>query len=172
MTVDALETIRPYLDSANVDLKGFREDYYAKFCHAHLEPVLESIRAMKKQGIWVEITTLIIPGQNDSEKELKGVAEFIADVGIEIPWHISRFHPDYKYLDSGPTPVETLKKARAIGEKAGLRYIYLGNVIEGNDTHCHSCKNLLIKREGFNVVQNKITDSKCPKCGAVINGIF
>jgi len=172
MTTEALKTIKPYLDSANVDLKGFSEDYYSRFCHAHLEPVLESIRVMRKLGIWVEITTLIIPGQNDSEKDLKGIAEFIAGVGKEMPWHISRFHPDYKYLDSGPTPVETLKTAKAIGEKAGLRYIYLGNILEGNDTYCHNCKNLLIKRTGFDVVQNKIVNDKCPECMAEIAGVF
>ena len=172
MSVEAIEIIKPYLDSANVDLKGFSEEFYQKFCKAHLEPVLESIRAMKKLGVWVEITTLIIPGQNDSEKELKGIAEFIVSVGKEIPWHISRYHPDYKYLESLPTPVETLKKAKAIGEKAGLRYIYLGNVLDGNDTYCYNCNHLLIKRIGFDVVQNKITDSKCPECRAVIDGIL
>lgn len=172
MTIEALEAIKPYLDSANVDLKGFSEDFYQKLCQAHLGPVLESIRAMKRLGIWVEITTLVIPGQNDSEEQLKGIAGFIASVDKKMPWHISRFHPEYKHLDSGPTPVETLKKARAIGEKAGLHYIYLGNVIDGNDTHCHSCKNLLIKRIGFNVVQNNIKDSKCPQCGTAVRGVF
>jgi pyruvate formate lyase activating enzyme len=172
MTIEALETIKPYLDSANVDLKGFSEEFYQKFCHAHLKPVLESIKIMRKLGIWVEITTLIIPGQNDSEKELKGIAEFIVSLGKEVPWHISRFHPDYRYLESSPTPGETLEKARAIGEKAGLRYIYLGNVLEGNDTHCYNCKNLLIKRIGFDVVRNNMTGSKCHKCGAVVDGIF
>jgi len=172
MTAQAIKTIRPYLDSANVDLKGFNEDYYNKFCKAHLEPVLESIKAMKRSGIWVEITTLIIPGQNDSEQELKGLAEFIASVGVEIPWHVSRFHPDYKYLDSGPTPVETLKMAKAIGEKAGLRYVYMGNVLDGNDTYCYNCSHLLIKRIGFDVVQNNVTGCKCPKCSVKIDGIF
>ncbi|MCX5687255.1 MAG: AmmeMemoRadiSam system radical SAM enzyme [Candidatus Omnitrophica bacterium] len=172
MSTEAIETIKPYLDSANIDLKGFSEEFYQKFCQAHLNPVLESIRTMKRLGIWVEITTLIIPGENDSEKDLTGIAEFIASAGKEIPWHISRFHPDYKYLDASPTPVETLKKAKAIGEKAGLNYIYLGNVLEGNDTYCHSCRNLLIKRIGFDVVQNKIVDSKCPECRAKIAGVF
>ena len=172
MTSEALEMIRPYLDSANVDLKGFTEEFYKKFCGAKLEPVLDSIKKMKELGIWIEITTLIIPGQNDSEKDLRGIAEFIANIGKEIPWHISRFHPDYKYLEASPTPVETLKKARAIGEKAGLNYIYMGNVSEGNDTYCYNCKDLLIKRIGFNIVQNKIVDSKCPKCGKEIAGMF
>ncbi|MBU1146830.1 MAG: AmmeMemoRadiSam system radical SAM enzyme, partial [Candidatus Omnitrophica bacterium] len=128
MTEEALKTIRPYLDAANVDLKSFREDFYKNMCQAHLEPVLNSIRAMKRSGIWIEITTLVVPGKNDSEGEFKDIAEFIAGVDPEIPWHISRFHPDFKYLDSFPTPVETLKKAEGIGKAAGLRNIHLGNV--------------------------------------------
>lgn len=172
MTAEALKAIKPYLDSANVDLKGFSEDYYSKLCKAHLSPVLESIRAMKKLGIWIEITTLVIPGQNDTTKELEDMAGFIASAGKEIPWHVSRFHPDYKYLDSDPTPVETLKTAKVIGEKAGLRYIYLGNVSEGNDTICPECKNILIKRVAFDVIENNIKDSKCPECGAMVDGFF
>lgn len=172
MTKKALETIRPYLDSANVDLKGFSQEFYSRFCKARLEPVLESIKTMKELGIWIEITTLIIPGQNDSEKELNSIAEFIASVGIEIPWHVSRFHPDYKYLDSIPTPVETLRRAKEIGDKAGLRYIYLGNALEGNDTFCYNCGAVLIKRIVFDVVENNINNGKCRKCGAKIDGIF
>jgi len=172
MTKEALRTIRPYLDAANVDLKGFKEEFYLKLCKAHLEPVLESIKTMKELGIWLEVTTLIIPGQNDSDKELRDIAGFIAGVGPEIPWHVSRFHPDYKYLDSGPTPLETLKKARFIGEEAGLRYIYLGNVLEGNDTYCYNCKSLLIKRLGFDVIENNIDNARCKKCSAQIDGVF
>ncbi len=172
MTPEALEEIRPFLDSANVDLKGFNEDYYKEFCNARLKPVLETIRAMKKSGIWVEITTLIIPGKNDSKEDLEGIAQFIASVGTGIPWHISRFHPDYKYLDSGPTPVGTLKIAKAIGEKAGLRYIYLGNVSEGNNTYCYNCKSCLIKRVVFDVIENNIDNGKCRKCEARIDGVF
>jgi len=172
MTAEALEEIRPYLDIANVDLKGFSEGFYQKFCQARLEPVLESIRAMKTLGIWVEITTLIIPGQNDSEEDLKGAAEFIAGCGREIPWHLSRFHPDYKYLESAPTPVEALKKAKGIGEKAGLKYIYLGNVVEGNNTYCYNCKSLLVKRMVFDTEENNIKNGKCWKCGVKIEGIF
>ncbi|MFA5388198.1 MAG: AmmeMemoRadiSam system radical SAM enzyme [Candidatus Omnitrophota bacterium] len=172
MTPEALNTIRPYLDSANVDLKAFSEDYYAKLCKARLEPVLETIKAMKKSGVWVEVTTLIIPGQNDSKEELEGIAGFIAGTGTDIPWHVSRFHPDYKYLDSGPTPLETLKTAKAVGEKAGLRYIYLGNVLEGNDTYCYNCKNRLIKRAVFEIKENNINNGRCPKCGTAVDGIF
>jgi len=172
MTAEALEAIGPYLDAANVDLKGFNENFYRKLCRAQLSPVLESIKAMKKIGIWVEVTTLVIPGQNDSDQELGAIAEFIAGVGTEIPWHVSRFHPEYRHLDSGPTPVDTLRRARSIGKKAGLRYIYLGNTVEGNDTFCHNCNNLLVKRAGFNVVQNNITESRCLECGTEIAGVF
>jgi len=172
MTEKALETIRPYLDACNVDLKSFSEDFYKNMCQARLGPVLDSIKTMKGLGIWVEITTLIVPGQNDSEKELKNIAEFIVSVGPEIPWHISRFHPDYKCLDSIPTPLETLKKARDIGLEAGLRYVYLGNVFEGNNTYCYKCKNLLIRRAIFDVERNDIDKGKCPKCGTIIDGKF
>ena len=172
MTENSLETIRPYLDACNVDLKSFSEDFYKRMCQARLEPVLHSIKIMKKLGIWVEVTTLIMPGQNDSDGELKQIAEFIASVGPQIPWHISRFHPDYKYLDSMPTPTETLKRARCIGKEAGLRYIYLGNVLEGNDTYCYNCKELLIKRTIFEVDKNNLDNGKCPKCRTFIDGKF
>ena len=172
MTSEALDKIKSYLDAANVDLKGFSEVFYSKFCNAHLEPVLDSIKRMRDLGIWIEITTLIIPGQNDSEKDLRGIAEFIARINKEIPWHISRFHPDYKYLDSAATPIETLRMAKKIGEDAGLHYIYLGNVTEGNDTHCRNCKNLLVKRIVFDIIENNIRDGRCFKCGTAVSGIF
>lgn len=172
MTEKALETIKPYLDACNVDLKSFSEDFYRKTCQGHLEPVLDSIKVMKKMNIWLEITTLVVPGQNDSDKELNDIAGFIAGVGKEIPWHISRFHPDYKYLDSRPTPLETLKKAKEIGKKAGLRYIYLGNVLEGNNTNCHNCGNLLIERLAFDVDIKGMDGEKCSKCGTLIDGVW
>ncbi|MFH1854558.1 MAG: AmmeMemoRadiSam system radical SAM enzyme [Candidatus Omnitrophota bacterium] len=130
MTEKPLETIKPYLDAANIDLKSFSEDFYQKMCGAHLEPVLNSIKTMKRLGIWVEITTLVVTGKNDKEEEFKDIAEFIRSVDPEMPWHISRFHPDFKYLEAEPTPAETLKMAKEIGMKAGLKYIHLGNVIE------------------------------------------
>jgi len=174
MTAEALDTIGPYLDAANVDLKGFSEDFYIKLCQAHLGPVLDSIKRMKKMGVWVEVTTLVIPGENDSCKELKGIAEFIAGAGADIPWHLSRFHPEYKHLDSGPTPVETLKKARLIGEEAGLRYVYLGNV-PGNpseNTYCPQCKKIVVGRVGYEVTENNIVNGKCKFCGKKIAGIW
>jgi len=128
MTRKAIDTIRPYLDAVNIDLKSYREDYYKTFCKAHLQPVLDSILFIKKLNIWIEITTLIIPGENDSDEELEQIAGFIAGVDKEVPWHISRFFPQYKLTEHLVTPMSTLKRAKAIGEKQGLRRVYLGNV--------------------------------------------
>ncbi|MBC8473208.1 MAG: AmmeMemoRadiSam system radical SAM enzyme [Candidatus Omnitrophica bacterium] len=130
MTKETLNVIKPYLDAANIDLKSFREDFYKEMCGAHLKPVLDTIELMKKLGIWIEITTLVVTGKNDSDNEFKDIAEFIANLDPDIPWHISRFHPDFKYLEGKPTPIDALKRARDIGKKAGLRNIHLGNVIE------------------------------------------
>jgi len=132
MSREALETISPYLDAANIDLKSFREKFYVENCKGHLQPVLDSIKLAKKLGVWIEITTLIIPGYNDSVSELSDIAGFIASVGKDIPWHISRFHPDYHFLSEKMTPIETLKKAEDLGKKAGLDYVYLGNVKDAN----------------------------------------
>jgi len=132
MSKEALETISPYLDAANIDLKSFREKFYVENCKGHLQPVLDSIKLAKKLGVWIEITTLIIPGHNDSASELSDIAGFIASVGKDIPWHISRFHPDYHFLNQKLTPIETLKKAEDLGKKAGLDHVYLGNVKDVN----------------------------------------
>jgi pyruvate formate lyase activating enzyme len=173
MTGEALEDIKPYLDAANVDLKFFREEKYKKICKAKLQPVLDSIRKMKELNIWVEVTTLIIPGENDSRQELEDMARFLAGVDPEISWHLSRFHPDYKYLNSQPTPISTLRLARDIGREAGLNYIYLGNVWgEGEDTSCPGCGALLIEREGFSFRKNRIQAGHCPDCGRRIAGVF
>lgn len=172
MTEEAIKTISPYLDAANVDLKSFNEDFYREICKGNLKPVLSAIRLMKESGIWVEVTTLIVPGQNDGEDELKSIAEFIAGVGREIPWHISRFHPDYNLLDSYPTPLESLKEARRIGNEAGLQYVYLGNVFEGSDTYCYQCGALLIRRIYFEITEFKVKGSRCSICAAPIEGFF
>jgi pyruvate formate lyase activating enzyme len=173
MTKEAIDEIRPYLDAANVDLKFFRDETYRKVCKGSLQPVLDSIRNMKKAGIWVEATTLVIPDQNDSDEELGDIAAFLAETGKEIPWHISRFHPDYKYTDSIPTPLETLEKAVEIGKKAGLKYIYLGNVFTKGETICPGCGTPLIERGGFSaVISGDLSDGKCGKCGAIIEGVW
>ena len=172
MTKEALDAIESYLDAANVDLKSFRDEYYKTICMGRLQPVLDSIRYMRKLDIWVEITTLIIPGENDSEAELNDIAGFLAEVDKNMPWHISAFHPDYKFKDYSPTPIETLRKAKEIGKKNGLRYIYMGNVLEGGDTHCHNCNELLVKRSYFAPEVMNINAGKCPSCGTKIPGLW
>ncbi|MGD9346838.1 MAG: AmmeMemoRadiSam system radical SAM enzyme [Candidatus Aminicenantes bacterium] len=173
MTAEALKTINPYLDACNVDLKSFREQFYQEMCRAHLEPVCASISLMKALGIWVEVTTLVVPGQNDSDEELAEIAHFIADVDPDIPWHISRFHPDYQFTNASATPIETLRKAYSLGKKAGLRYIYIGNVLgEAEDTHCPNCGTSLIQRAGFVITKSKIAGEKCSSCGHPIAGVF
>ena len=173
MTADALNTIKPYLDACNVDLKAFSDEFYRQICSARLNPVLDSIRLMKKLNIWVEITTLLIPGKNDSETELGKIAGFIKSVGEETPWHISRFHPDYKFMRETATPVTSLRKAMEIGINAGLKYVYIGNILqEGENTYCYKCKKEIVKRTGFSILEYKINDSKCGYCGANIDGIF
>jgi len=173
MTREALDTIHPFLDACNVDLKSFRDEYYQKLCGARLEPVLASICSMRELDIWVEITTLVVPGQNDSEQELTDIAAFIAEVDADIPWHISRFHPDFQYLESQPTPIETLRRAYAIGRDQGLSYIYIGNVWgESEGTFCPNCGQNVIGRTGFSITGNKIQDGHCPFCKHKIAGIF
>jgi pyruvate formate lyase activating enzyme len=172
MSKSALEKIKPYLDAANVDLKSYSDDFYRKMCNGRLQPVLDSIKLMKKLGIWVEVTTLIVPEQNDSDSELNNIAEFIASVGKEIPWHISRFHPDHKYKDSYPTPIKTLRRAYNIGVENGLHYIYLGNVHEGLDTRCKSCGELLLRRAYMGVNRNYVKSGNCLKCGTKVEGLF
>ena len=172
MSKEALDTIRPYLDAANVDLKSFSEDYYKRNCKAHLQPVLDSIAYMKELGIWVEITTLIIPGENDSQEELNAIAKFIADLSKDIPWHISRFHPNYQFTDYPSTSIDILRKASQIGKSRGLRYIYLGNVLEGSDTYCFNCNELLIKRSYFYVEKFNLKNGECPSCGTEIEGTW
>jgi pyruvate formate lyase activating enzyme len=173
MTPDAIDMIRPFLHGANVDLKAFSESTYKHVIGGRLEPVLDSIRLMKESGIWVEVTTLVVPGMNDSEEELGKIAEFIASVGTEIPWHVSRFHPDYRLRDRQATPLETLEKAQKSGREAGLRYVYCGNVPgeEGENTHCYECGTLVVKRWGFEVMENRLADGACPECGTPIDGV-
>ena len=173
MTPEALKMISPCLDACNVDLKSFNESFYYQTCKGHLKPVLKSIELMKNLGIWVEITTLIIPGQNDSEQELSELARFIAGLDVNIPWHISRFHPDYQFRNLELTPLETLDNAYSTGKSAGLKYIYKGNVLgEVTETFCPNCNESLIRRNGFFIDMNRIQDSSCPLCGETIAGVF
>ncbi len=173
ITPEALKEMRPYLHAANIDLKGFTEDFYRRVCGARLEPVLDSIRLYKELGIWIEITTLVIPGLNDSDDELKAIAGFVRSLGDDVPWHVTRFHPTYRLTDRPRTPLDTLSRAREIGFEAGLKYVYEGNIPgEGEDTSCPSCRKVLVRRTGFFVEQNIIKDGKCPYCSTSIPGVW
>jgi pyruvate formate lyase activating enzyme len=174
ITSEALKKISPYLDAANIDLKSFKDNFYRKRCGARLKPVLDSIRLYKSLGIWIEITTLIIPTLNDSKEELRKIAEFISEIGEDTPWHISQFYPTYKLITLPRTPVVTLRKARKIGLEAGLKYVYEGNVPgeNGENTYCPNCEKLLIHRFGYQIRENKIKNSTCTYCGAKIDGLY
>jgi pyruvate formate lyase activating enzyme len=165
-----LEDIASVLDAANIDLKGMTDDFYKKVCGAPIKPVLDSIKRYYDLGIWIEITTLIIPGYNDDEKMLAEIADFIADIDVEIPWHVTGFYPTYKLTDAPPTPVSTLEKAVEIGKKAGLHYIYQGNRGAGENTFCPKCGKELITRSGFFVSKNLTDNGKCPHCHHPIAG--
>lgn len=171
-TPETIQKMKGVIDAANVDLKSFSDDFYQKVCGARLKPVLESIQKMHDAGIWVEITTLIVPGKNDSEKELKQMAEFIAGVSPNIPWHLSRFHPDYKMQESRSTPIETLDLAYKIGKKAGLEYVYLGNITTetGENTYCPKCQKLVVRRIGYDThILGVGRQGQCHSCGEDLN---
>jgi pyruvate formate lyase activating enzyme len=173
MTPEALESLQPNLHAANVDLKSFSEEFYKTKCGAKLAPVLETLKMMKRLGIWVEVTTLIIPTLNDSKEELAALAKFLAvDLGPETPWHISRFHPTYKLTQLPSTPIKTLQQAWEIGKDAGLRYVYTGNVPgdPAEKTICHQCGYLLLDRFGFSILKNNLQKGRCPQCQTPLDG--
>ena len=166
MTLEAIDFVKDWLDAINVDLKAFSEGYYKRLCKAKLEPVLQTIHHIAKNTrIWMELTTLIVPGENDSPDELKQLADFIVNhAGPDVPWHISRFYPNYHFVAAEPTPSDTLAHAYEIGKAAGLRYVYMGNVSGAKEesTFCHSCNSMLIERMGFTITANNIKKSHCP----------
>ena len=171
---EALSAISPFLDAANIDLKGFSTEFYRDIVHASLTEVLDSIIEFRKQGVWIELTTLIIPGLNDSETELRSIAEFIVtNLGIDTPWHVTQFYPTYLLTDRQRTPVTKLRRAREIGLAAGLNYVYEGNIPgeNGENTRCPSCSSMLINRCGYVIGTNRITNGSCPDCGAAIAGL-
>ena len=170
-----LRQLAKYLTAANIDLKGFSDKYYSSFCEGNLASVLNAIKVLKEENVWVEITNLIIPGANDSDQDLTNLCLWIKDnLGPETPVHFSRFFPMYKLSDLSPTPLNTLVRAKEIARKVGLRYVYIGNVphSEGEDTICPVCGKLLVKRLGYTILENNIVKDKCKFCQAKIPGVL
>lgn len=169
-----LREISSFLDAANVDLKSMKDQVYGKTCGGKLQPVLDSIKLMRELGIWVEVTTLIIPGINDNQEEIASIADFIYQTDSDIPWHLSRFFPTYKMQNYSYTPVETLHRAKQIGEKVGLKYIYIGNVPgdESGNTFCPHCGRRVIKRTGFYAGDINIENGRCRWCESRIAGVW
>jgi pyruvate formate lyase activating enzyme len=175
MSADLVRLMAPLLDAANVDLKAFDDKFYQTYCRAKLEPVKQTLRLMKKAGILVEVTTLLIPGLNDDPEELTNLARFIAnDLGCDTPWHISRFHPSYRMTEIGATPISSLERAYKIGQKEGLYHVYTGNVsgLASENTHCHGCGTLVVKRTGYTIENYLKEKGTCPKCDARVVGIY
>jgi len=170
---EAANAIAPFLDADNIDLKG-DDAFYKKICGARLQPVLDTIKRMKEFGIWIEITTLIIPSHNDSEKIINGIIDFILSVDPAIPWHVSQFYPTYELMDVPRTPVETLRWARETGLKRGIKYVYTGNVPGdgGENTYCPVCGELLIERLGYMIRQNRMKKGHCFRCDTIIEGVW
>lgn len=173
MSQEMLELFHPYLDAANVDLKSFRDETYQRYIGAKLQPVLDNMKIMKEMGIWLEVTTLVIPDLNDDPIELRDIARFIVrNLGADTPWHISRFYAGYKMTNRPATPIETLKRTRDIGLSEGLHYVYLGNVLDEEITRCPQCGNTLIRRSGYLISENNVTNGSCSDCNAIIAGVW
>ena len=174
MTNEMLEMFSPYLDAVNIDLKTFKDETYRRIIGARLQPILDSLKKIKQLDIWLEVTSLIIPGINDGFDELEDMANFIAnELGVDVPWHISRFFPAYKMKDVPLTPLKTMQIAKEIGLKAGLYYVYLGNVKTDKDmdTECPQCGCLLVERSYYGIISNTVQDNHCPNCGMEISGV-
>ena len=176
-TRKAIDLLEPYIDGMNIDIKSFSDEFYKEICGARLKPVLEAVKYAHEKGIWIEITTLLIPGKNDSDEEIRSIARFIAELDISIPWHLSAFYPTYKMLDVPNTPESTLLRAYEIGQEEGLKYLYIGN-IENEDhesTYCPSCKERVVDRSG-NIGQYVINfldnNGECPHCKYQLEGVW
>ncbi len=174
ITSEALSMISPVLHAANIDLKGFTEQFYNRVCGARLKGVLDGIREYKKRGIWIEITTLVIPGENDEPEQLQGIAKFISEeLGAETPWHVSRFFPCHQMTNHPPTPLDSMEVALEAGDQFGLKYIYQGNISGGREhTICPSCGAFVIGRNGYRVTRINMKDGACGSCGKQIAGIW
>jgi len=171
---EPLKELCNYIHASNIDLKSISDEFYKDVCGAKLPPILEAIKIMHKE-IWIEITNLIIPGLNDNEKEIKKLVLWVkSNLGVNVPLHFSAFYPTYKMLDLPPTSLGILKKAREIAMNEGLNFVYTGNILDetGNNTYCPECKKLIIKRRGFEVLENYIEKSRCPYCQEKIAGVW
>lgn len=176
-THKAIDTIAPFLDGMNIDIKGYSQSFYKDICGSSLKPVLDTVEYAHKKGIWIETTTLLIPGLNDSDEEIRAIAEFQAALDPSMPWHISAFHPMYKMLDVPRTPPSTLRRAYDIGKEAGLKYVYVGNIDDEDreSTYCPGCHKMVIDRRGYigQYVTNHLTkEGDCPYCKTHIEGVW
>ena len=174
MTKEVVNALAPVLTAINIDLKSFSDRFYKKICGGRVQPVLDTIARCKEAGIWVEVTTLIIPGMNDEEQELTQIASFLVSVDRSIPWHVSGYHPAYRMMQPAATPGSTLHKARQIGLDQGLHHVYTGNRpgSGGEDTMCPNCGLLLISRQAYRVKENRLKAGCCPACGRHLAGIW
>lgn len=175
MSRPALDMIEPYLDGINVDLKAFSQAFYRQQCQARLEPVQRNIAHIAREtDIWIEVTTLLIPGLNDSEDELQALARWLVEVDPEMPWHVTAFHPDYRMLDRSPTSQRALARAYEIGTQAGLHHVYVGNVmdVDRESTYCPQCGQKLILRHCYSVKELWSERGTCPQCGRTIAGVW
>ncbi|MCX5685553.1 MAG: radical SAM protein, partial [Planctomycetota bacterium] len=166
MTPEAVAETAGWLDAANVDLKAWRDEFYRTACKGRIEPVKETIRRLYDAGVHVEVTTLLVTGQNDAAEDLRGIAGFLASISPDLVWHVSRYHPDFEMTEPPPTPLETLELAVRIGREAGLRYVYAGNVAGQADTVCPSCGETVVRRSGLTVFSTKLRGNACGQCGA------
>ncbi|MDD4877570.1 MAG: AmmeMemoRadiSam system radical SAM enzyme [Candidatus Nanoarchaeia archaeon] len=168
-----LEELCKYIDAAHVDLKGFDEEIYSKTCGARLKPVLETLKLLRKKSVWFEVINLVIPNTNDDMKKIKEMCLWLKkNIGEDCVLHFSRFFPCYLMSDTPATPIETLEKAKETAEKAGLHYIYVGNVSEEENTYCPKCRKLLIRRSRHHILENNIEKGKCSFCKTAIAGRF
>lgn len=176
-TKKSIDFLAPFLDGMNIDIKSFSDTFYKEICGARLKPVLEAVKYAHEKGIWIEITTLLIEGKNDSNEEIRNIAKFIASVDTSMPWHLSAFHPMYKMLDVGRTSSQTLHRAYKIAQEEGLKYVYVGNIDDAGyeSTYCPSCKEKVIERSG-NIGQFVVNyldrNGSCPNCGYQIEGVW
>ena len=182
---ESLNYLAPVIDAINIDLKGWTEEFYQKICKARLSVVKENIKLWKEKGVWVEITTLLIPSRNDKDNELEGMAQFLASVDTEMPWHLSRFFPQYKMTDGEVTTEDVLLRAYEAGKKAGLKYVYIGNLphlplrqtgrqagVPDDNTYCPKCSTKVLERDGMALIKNNFKKGPCPKCNSIIKGIW